>query len=222
MAKKVGPGSIFKGSSRFSKKGNSSTTSNNDTVAGSSSAFGGTRGFGQTSPPPQATSSVQSDNTSDSPFSGDDSFGATDAFGSSNPQNERSQSTSVPIDDSPFGGSSANQSSAFGQSGDSNLGGTIYTSNTTSSGQRVSPVGEIPQATAAATSEKDDARVFLRRSDVEMKRNSIFSWLIGIFKLDVYGTQNLTRRALFSMQMASLILLVIFIFDLALWFVLFN
>ena len=68
----------------------------------------------------------------------------------------------------------------------------------------------------------EEARVFLRYSEETPRGNPLLASLISLFRLDVYGKNKLSKRALYAMEMASVIMIVIFCFDLSLWFVLFN
>lgn len=97
------------------------------------------------------------------------------------------------------------------------------------SGGQESPTQNVfedsyPEPTPAYSGQKsnEEARVFLRYSEDAPKGDPILGALISLFRLNVYGASKLTKRALYAMEMASVILTVIFCFDLALWFVLFN
>lgn len=74
----------------------------------------------------------------------------------------------------------------------------------------------------------NQSRIFIRARETavdhkpETYGSLLTTFLIRLFRLDVYGKQNLTKRALYAMEKASIILGIIFIFDLALWFILLN
>lgn len=81
---------------------------------------------------------------------------------------------------------------------------------------------------ASASAVNNQSRIFIRARETEIdhkpeKYGSLLTtFLIRLFRLDVYGKKNLTKRALYAMEKASIILGIIFIFDLALWFILLN
>ena len=78
------------------------------------------------------------------------------------------------------------------------------------------PIPPIPQK------KNKEAKIFLRPPPPSWEGNRVLGLLVGLFRLDVYGSSNLTKRARYTMEMAAIILTIIFFFDLALWFVLLN
>ena len=109
-------------------------------------------------------------------------------------------------------GEEAAPSDDFGW-GETRERGTLNSETDGGYGESVSPVSQRVN---------EEARVFLRYSEEAPKGNPFLAALISLFRLDVYGKNKLSKRALYAMEMASVIMVVIFCFDLSLWFVLFN
>ena len=69
--------------------------------------------------------------------------------------------------------------------------------------------------------ESYDGNIFYRSSKRTKWQGSWFSgFLVSLFSLNVFGNENLTTRAIISMQRAAVLLSIIFIFDMSLWSVL--
>jgi len=91
------------------------------------------------------------------------------------------------------------------------------------------PNSPIPSSLPEITPEADPPipEKIANRSAIETEPrkwegSTILGTLVRLYKLDVYGLEYLTRRARYTMEMASVILSVIFLFDFFLWFVLLN
>lgn len=65
-------------------------------------------------------------------------------------------------------------------------------------------------------------RVFIRDHSADFKSTSIFGLLIQLFRLDVYGSNKMTRRARYALERSTILFSVIALFDFMMWFILFN
>ncbi len=65
-------------------------------------------------------------------------------------------------------------------------------------------------------------RIFLKAQETKLKPKSLSGFFIKLFRLDVYGSKNLTQRALYALERSTLLFTIIFLFDLTMWFFLFN
>ena len=65
-------------------------------------------------------------------------------------------------------------------------------------------------------------RIFLKAQETKLKPKSLSGFFIKLFRLDVYGSKNLTQRALYALERSTLLFMIIFLFDLTMWFFLFN